>query len=82
MDRTFFQYTKQTPEEAGDAIFEFFEKNSTNCVLSILWHNNFFTDYKFKGYLDLYKRILTYISDNNFRTISGREVIQQYAIRP
>lgn len=82
MDRTFYQYTKQTPEEAGKAIFEFFETNRTNCVLSVLWHNNFFTDFKFKGYLDLYKRILAYISDNNFRTISALEVIEQYATRP
>jgi hypothetical protein len=82
MDRTFFQYKKQSPEKAGIAIVDFFEKNKTNAVLSILWHNNFFTDYKFKGYLALYKRILTYISDNNFRTISAREVVQQYATCP
>jgi hypothetical protein len=82
MDRTFFQYKKQSPAEAGRAIMEFFEKNRTNCVLSILWHNNFFTDYKFKGYLALYKQILAYISDNNFRTISAQEIIQQYAITP
>jgi len=82
MDRTFFQYSKQSPQEAGLAILDFFEKNRTNCVLSVLWHNNFFTDYKFKGYLALYKQILAYISDNNFRTIPGREVIQQYALRP
>lgn len=82
MDRTFFQYKKYSPEQARTAIFEFFEKNRMNCVLSVLWHNNFFTDYKFKGYLALYKQILAYISDNKFRTISAREIIQQYAISP
>ena len=82
MDRTFFQYKKQSPSEAGKGILDFFEKNRANCVLSILWHNNFFTDFKFKGYLALYKQILAYISDNNLRTISTQEIIQQYAIRP
>lgn len=82
MDRTFFQYRKQTPAEARHAIFDFFAKNRTHCVLSILWHNNFFTNYKFRGYLDLYKQILAYIRDNNFRSISAREIIQQYTITP
>ena len=80
MDRTFFQYKKSSPEQAGFAILDFFEKNRTNCVLSVLWHNNFFTDYKFKGYLALYKQILAYISNNKFLTISAREIIQQYSI--
>ncbi|HTF17977.1 MAG TPA: hypothetical protein VK658_07885 [Chryseolinea sp.] len=82
MDRTFFQYKKHSPEEAATGIFDFFERNRSNCVLSILWHNNFFTNYKFKGYLTLYKQILAYISDHKFRTISAREIIQQYAISP
>lgn len=80
MDRTFFQYRKQSPREARDAIFDFFSKNRTQCVLSILWHNNFFTNYKFSGYLDLYKQILAYIRDNNFRPVSAQEIIQQYSI--
>ncbi|MGC3947440.1 MAG: hypothetical protein QM762_23480 [Chryseolinea sp.] len=82
MDRTFYQYKKQTPAEARIAIFDFFERNRSNCVLSVLWHNNFFTDYKFKGYLALYKDILAYISENNFRTISAREITQHYTITP
>jgi hypothetical protein len=82
MDRTFFQYKKFSPEQAGAAILDFFERNRTNCVLSVLWHNNFFTDYKFKGYLALYKQILAYISNNKFRTISAREITQQYSISP
>jgi hypothetical protein len=56
MDRTFFQYKKSSIKDAEMEIFNFLEKNRTNCVLSILWHNNFFTDFKFKGYLSLYKK--------------------------
>ncbi len=80
MDRTFFQYKKSTVHHAEKDIFTFFDKNRENCVLSVLWHNNFFSDYKFKGYLPLYKKILAYIKENNFNTISQKEIIQKYSI--
>ena len=80
MDRTFFQYQKSSLKDAESAILGFFEKNQRNCVLSVLWHNNFFTDFKFKGYQDLYKKILGYIRDNNFKTVSQKEIIQTFSI--
>ncbi len=80
MDRTFFQYKKSSPELAEKDIIDFFERNSTNCILSVLWHNNFFTDYKFKGYMNLYKKILSFIKDNDLRTISPAEIVDKYSI--
>lgn len=80
MDRTYFQYKKYSVIEAEKDIFDFFERNKENCVLAILWHNNFFTNYKFKGYLRLYKKILSYIKDNNFSTITQQEIVKKYSI--
>ena len=80
MDRTFFQYQKANPIETEKRIIAFFEKNKEQCVLSVLWHNNFFSNYKFKGYPGLYKKILLYIKENNFTTISQKEIVQQYLI--
>jgi hypothetical protein len=80
MDRTCFQYMKLTPQKAETEILNFLEKNRQNAVLSILWHNNFFTDYKFKGYLQLYKKLLAYIKENSFQTVSQKEIIQNYSI--
>jgi len=80
MDRTFFQYKRCNVQDAEKEIIDFFEKNRKNCVLSVLWHNNFFTDYKFKGYLDLYKKILGYIKENDFKTITQEEIIHHYSI--
>lgn len=80
MDRTFFQYKKASIQDTENEILAFFEKNRDNCVLSVLWHNNFFTDYKFKGYLSLYKKILAYIRDNDFKTITQKEIIQTFSI--
>jgi hypothetical protein len=80
MDRTYFQYKKFTPAQAERDILGFFDQHRENCVLSVLWHNNFFTNYKFKGYLDLYKKILAYIRDNKLKTVSQQEIINQYSI--
>lgn len=80
MDRTYFQYKKYPVAKAEEDILHFFEKNNENSVISVLWHNNFFTNYKFKGYLDLYKRILVYIRENNFNTLSQEEIIKRYSI--
>jgi hypothetical protein len=80
MDRTYFQYLKLSPADAWKDLENFFEANKTNCVLSVLWHNNFFSNYKFKGYLDLYKKILAYIRDNRFKTVSQSELTEQYSL--
>lgn len=80
MDRTYYQYKKFTPAQAEQDILGFFDQHRENCVLSVLWHNNFFTNYKFKGYLDLYKKILAYIRDNKLKTVSQQEIINQYSI--
>lgn len=77
MDRTFF--SKRTGvNHVEKEIFDFFESNKENCVLSVLWHNNFFSEYKYREYLSLYKKILKYIYENNFATISQSEIIKNY----
>lgn len=81
MDTTLFKYNKANLSETKNTLFNFFEANRSNCVLSVLWHNNFFTEYKYKGYLDLYKSILSYLKDNNLRTISQQEIIDQHSQR-
>ena len=79
MDRTFF--TKRVDVKTIEKeVLQFFEDNKTNCVFSVLWHNNFFSDFKYKGYLSLYKNILRYIKDNNFTSIGPEEIINQYRI--
>lgn len=80
MDTTLFKYAKANVAEAENEILSFFEKNKQDCVLSVLWHNNFFSNYKYKGYLPLYKKILGYIKENNFKTINQKEIIEKYTI--
>jgi hypothetical protein len=79
MDRTFFN-RRMGIGEVEKEVFNFFEMNRTDSVLSVLWHNNFFTDYKYKGYLSLYKKILSYIKENNFATLTQDQIIKTYGI--
>lgn len=79
MDTTLFKYNRANLAEAREKILKFFEANKTNCVLSVLWHNNFFTNYKYKGYLQLYKEILEYIRENKLSTVTQRELLQYSA---
>jgi peptidoglycan/xylan/chitin deacetylase (PgdA/CDA1 family) len=80
MDTTLYKYNKSSVQEAERIIFEFFNANRANTVISVLWHNNFFSNYKYKGYLPLYKKILAYLRENNFKTISQKEIVEKYTI--
>lgn len=77
MDRTFF-HKRMPVQQIEKEIFDFFENHQTNCVISVLWHNNFFTEYKYKGYLSLYKKILAYIRDHSFQTMTQQELFNKY----
>ena len=46
------------PADAFKEIDLFLKKNKTDCQLSILWHNNYFTDIKYPGWGKLYEEVL------------------------
>jgi peptidoglycan/xylan/chitin deacetylase (PgdA/CDA1 family) len=79
MDGTLKQYRGVPMDETAPQIISFLEKNKTDCVISILWHNTYFTDYKFGGYLRVYKQILEYIQANGMRSINPREIVEEFA---
>ena len=55
MDATFYNHLKIHPRKAQQSVFDFLDKHKENCIISILWHNKYFTNYKYKGFLDVYK---------------------------
>lgn len=75
MDRTLQGYMKLDKKYAGDTIINFIETNKHNCHISILWHNKFFTNYKFSGYLAEYKKVLEYIYENKFKCLTPVEIV-------
>ena len=76
MDQTFYGYEKLQPELIANKVISFFEKNNRNCVISVLWHNNFFSNYKFHGYLDAYKDILGYFYENRYECVTQKELLK------
>ena len=79
MDRTLQSYMKIPLEKTATTIIDFIEKNKTNCILSLLWHNNFFAKYKYGGYLEEYKKVLQYLHEEKMQSITPEEIINEYA---
>lgn len=77
MDATFHKYMKLPSRAIAGIIIEFFEKNPHNCVFSLLWHNTYFTDYKYGGFLDEYKKILGYIYENQIGAVTPDQIITE-----
>jgi len=78
MDMTFKNYLKSPVENTAQMIIEFIEGHSRNCVISLLWHNTFFTDYKFGDYLNVYKEIAKYVYEKKLITVTGSELLKEY----
>ncbi len=60
-------------------IISFIEENSTNTVISILWHNSELTEYTYKWSFACYKKILLYIQESEYETILPSELILEYS---
>lgn len=53
------------------------EVKKFNGVLTILWHNNFFSDYKYKGWKEIYIKILELAKQNNFTFVNGEQILKK-----
>jgi hypothetical protein len=78
MDGTFQRYMKVPVSQTFPLIIDFIEKNKYNCLLSVLWHNTFFTHYKYKGYLDVYKQLLSYFYENKFGCVNPVQITKEF----
>jgi hypothetical protein len=78
MDGTFQRYMKIPVEKTADTIIAFLEKNSNDSLLSILWHNTFFSNYKYKGYLNEYRKILQYLYEMKFENINQSGILKEF----
>ncbi len=78
MDGTFQKYMKIPVAQTSQKIIEFIEKNKVNCVLSLLWHNTFFTSYKYKGYLEEYRKVLLYLNETGVKSITPEQIVNEY----
>lgn len=77
MDNTFHKYMKINQGDIGEIVIDFFEKNKENCLFSLIWHNNYFTDYKYNSFLKEYKKVLSYIYENKVDCLTPQEIVNE-----
>lgn len=53
------------------------EVKKHNGVFTLLWHNTFFSDYKYTGWKDAYIKILDYCKANNGLLTSGKTIYEK-----
>jgi hypothetical protein len=80
MDRTFHKYMNTPSDKIAKIIIDFFEKNSYNCLFSLLWHNIYFTNYKYNSFLREYKKVMGYIYENKIESMNPKQIIEQYTL--
>lgn len=81
MDRTLHQYLKIQREKTASTVIDFLEKYQYDSIISILWHNNYFTNYKYGGYLKEYTKILSYIYENKIETLVPEEILTEFLFK-
>ena len=77
MDGTFHKYMKIPANKIGNIIIDFFENNPINCDFSLLWHNTYFTNYKYNTFIKEYKKVLAYIYEKKISYLTPNELIEQ-----
>ena len=76
MDGTFLYYLKEDKKLIARKVIDFIDQNKSNCVLSLLWHNNELSQFSFKEMAGIYVEILTYLKEEKFQSILPSEIIQ------
>lgn len=59
MDATFIK-GNMSPNQAEAVIMPFLKKHQTDCQISVLWHNIYFSSIKYPGWLELYQNIIDF----------------------
>lgn len=80
MDGTFHKYMKVPVAETASMMIAFLEQHKANAIISILWHNTFFTRYKYGGYLNEYQKVLRYLIENQIPSITPEEMLTEFAL--
>ena len=78
MDGMFEITNQRSGRIAYEKITDFIEKNNTNAIISILWHNSEMTDFAYRWSFDCYKRLLQYFVDSDFETVLPSQLVKEY----
>ncbi|MEM9549405.1 MAG: hypothetical protein AAGA77_25775 [Bacteroidota bacterium] len=78
MDGMFGIQDKKSCENAFLEITQFIEANSTNAIISILWHNSEMTNFAYQWSFKCYKKLLHYFVDCSFETVLPSQLVNEY----
>lgn len=72
------KYMGLSIDEATKKVFEIIDEvKKFNGVFTLLWHNTFFSDYKYTGWKDVYCEILKYSKNNNSLLSNNQNIYNQ-----
>ena len=78
MDTTFFNYLEYDADKFLQKTMDFVEKNNQGNVLSILFHNNYISEYKYNKYFAAFKKLLIYFYESNYESINQIDIIKEF----
>lgn len=78
MDATLSRYERLSSAEATNKLDQFIDENKFDSVISILWHNSHFTDFKYNGYRMVYKNTLKTCSSHGIIGTSIDKLMTKY----
>lgn len=77
MDRTFFNLN-YTTTQVEKIIADWILASNSNTVITINWHNNFFSNLTYAGYERIYRNTLQLLRHNGIRSVSVEDIIEEY----
>lgn len=73
-----FMKEGKTADQALEIMQDFLSKHQTNCIISILWHNNYFSEIKFPKWIRCYQELLSYSRDLAIKPITNVEILNDF----
>ena len=78
MDGTLWNYMKISPDDLARRVINFCEKNKTDCLISVLWHNTSLTDHPYPGLLRGFIEILDYMAESETEFLEIDNISAKY----
>ena len=78
MDGTFSSYLKYEPEKVISILKNKIASNQLNSVISVLWHNTHFTNFKYEGFPSVYVQLLTFLQEQSIEVVTGNDLLNLY----
>jgi hypothetical protein len=80
MDCTLSSYIGMDKKVALEKVIEVIDEvEKFQGCFTILWHNTFFSDYKYKGWREVFEEIIAYCQHKNALLTSGEKIVRNFA---